>query len=242
MKLHLRIQAFFSDALQKKFHIRRKEFRAKHKRKKCPRLQSCRLSLHLKMFRLIHARKFFAGTWIVALMNFLYIPTAAFFKRKCFSYFYLIYSTILVFMIAFEKTFLFNNFTALFIVCIVIMIKPQIKYIAMSLYFAAVCVAFSINGESVFHFLIHIARTVWFVGSVFFVLENQFERKRLVLYEDEVKILEQLCDGKVYQKEVEGFSENTVYRKLKAARERNGNITREQLIDLFKKERMGRKS
>ncbi|UKI56497.1 MAG: hypothetical protein L6V90_04970 [Treponema succinifaciens] len=57
-----------------------------------------------------------------------------------------------------------------------------------------------------------------------------------------MKILEQLCDGKIYQKEVEGFSENTVYRKLKAARERNGNITREQLISLFKKERMGRKS
>lgn len=185
---------------------------------------------------------FFVGTWIVALMNFLYIPTAFFFKQKCFSYFYLAYSTILVFMIAFEKTFLFNNFTALFIVCIVIMIKPKIKYIAMSLYFAAVCVAFSINGESVFHFLIHIVRSIWFVGSVFFVLENQFERKRLVLYEDEVKILEQLCDGKIYQKEVEGFSENTVYRKLKAARERNGNITREQLISLFKKERMGRKS
>ena len=72
---------------------------------------------------------FFVGTWIVALMNFLYIPTAFFFKQKCFSYFYLAYSTILVFMIAFEKTFLFNNFTALFIVCIVIMIKPKIKYI-----------------------------------------------------------------------------------------------------------------
>ena len=38
---------------------------------------------------------FFAGTWIVALMNFLYIPTAVFFKQKCFSYFYLAYSTIL---------------------------------------------------------------------------------------------------------------------------------------------------
>ena len=68
------------------------------------------------------------------------------------------------------------------------------------------------------------------------------EASKTIDYLSEVKILEQLCDGKVYQKEVEGFSENTVYRKLKAARERNGNITREQLIDLFKKERMGRKS
>ena len=68
------------------------------------------------------------------------------------------------------------------------------------------------------------------------MLENQFERKTLVLYEDEIKILEQLSNGKIYQKEVEGFSENTVYRKLKAARERNGNITKEELLKLFKKE------
>ncbi|MGN0728010.1 hypothetical protein [Treponema sp.] len=178
----------------------------------------------------------FIGTWIIALMNFIYIPAAVVFRRRCFSYFYLIYSTVLVFMIAFEKTFLFNNFTALFIVCIVIMMNPRTKLIALALYFSAVCISFSLNGESVFHFLIHITRSVWFIGSVFYVLENRFDRKPLVLYEDEVKILEQLCSGKVYQKEVEGFSENTVYRKLKAARERNGNITREQLLDLFRKE------
>ncbi len=50
-------------------------------------------------------------------------------------------------------------------------------------------------------------------------------------------ILDQLCEGKVYQKEVEGFSENTVYRKLKAARERNGNVTREQLVDAYRNEK-----
>lgn len=185
---------------------------------------------------------FFAGTWIIAIMNFLYIPAAAIFRRKCFSYFYLIYAVILVFMIAFEKTFLFNNYTALFIVCIVIMIKPRVKFIAVLLYFAAICVAFSINGESVFHFLIHLTRTIWFFGTVFFVIDSNFERKKLILYEDEIKILLQLCDGKIYQKEVEGFSENTVYRKLKAARERNGNLTREQLIELFKKEQLTKNS
>ena len=185
---------------------------------------------------------FFIGTWVIALMNFLYIPAAAIFKRKCFSYFYLIYAVILVFMIAFEKTFLFNNYTALFLVCIVIMIKPQVRFVAISLYIAAICVAFSINGESVFHFLIHLTRTFWFFGTVFFVTENNFERKKLILYEDEIKILAQLCDGKIYQKEVEGFSENTVYRKLKAARERNGNLTREQLVELFKKEQIEKNS
>lgn len=185
---------------------------------------------------------FLIGNYIIVFSNFLYIPLAAIFKRKCFSYFYLIYSVVLVFMIAFEKTFLFNNYTALFIMCIVIMIKPKLKYIAILFYFAAVCVAFSINGETVFHFFIHIVRSIWFIGTIFFVVSNQFERKKLVLYEDEIKILKQLCDGKIYQKEVEGFSENTVYRKLKAARERNGNLTREELIELFKKEYLNEKT
>ena len=74
-------------------------------------------------------------------------------------------------------------------------------------------------------------------GSLDFVLSDKFRRKKLVLYEDERMILDQLCEGKVYQKEVEGFSENTVYRKLKAARERNGNVTREQLVDAYRNEK-----
>ena len=73
-------------------------------------------------------------------------------------------------------------------------------------------------------------------GNYIYVLNNRFERKKLILYEDEIKILEQLRSGKMYQKEVEGFSENTVYRKLKAARERNGNITKDELLELYKKE------
>lgn len=79
-------------------------------------------------------------------------------------------------------------------------------------------------------------RSIWFLGIVFYVLDNKFDRKKLILYDDEVEILSQICDGKTYQKEVKGYSENTVYRKLKAARERNGNISKEQLIDLYKEE------
>lgn len=70
-----------------------------------------------------------------------------------------------------------------------------------------------------------------------YVLNDKFRRKKLVLYEDERDILEQLSNGMVYQKEVVGFSENTIYRKLKAARERNGNLTREELVNQFRKEK-----
>lgn len=192
----------------------------------------------LYVWKAFLSKDFFWGSWIVPAVNLLYIILAFFLNRKAFAWFYLLYSVVLVFLIAFEKSCLFNNYTALFMLCIVIMMKPSIKYVAISLYFAVVSIAFLINEESIVHFLIHIDRSVWFLGSIFFVLNSHFEPKKLILFEDEEKILEQLCSGKVYQKEVEGFSENTVYRKLKAARERNGNLTREQLIELYKKQKM----
>lgn len=192
----------------------------------------------LYVWKAFLSKDFFWGSWIVPAVNLLYVFFAFFLNRKAFVWFYLLYSVVLVFLIAFEKSCLFNNYTALFMLCIVIMMKPSIKYAAISLYFAVVSIAFLINEESIVHFLIHIDRSIWFLGSIFFVLNSHFEPKKLILFEDEEKILEQLCSGKIYQKEVEGFSENTVYRKLKAARERNGNLTREQLIELYKKQKM----
>ena len=180
--------------------------------------------------------QFLLGGWIIIGMNLIYIPIALIFKRNGFFCFYLLYSVILVFILAFDKTFLYNNYTALFVICIVIMIKPQLEIPALILYFAAVCIAFAINEEKLYHFFIHITRSLWFIESVMYVLNEKFKRKKLVLFNDEKQILDQLCSGKIYQKEVTGFSENTVYRKLKAARERNGNITRDQLVEQYRKE------
>lgn len=173
---------------------------------------------------------------IIISLNFLYVPFAFLFSKKGFPYFYLLYSAVLVFSIAFEETFLYNNYTALFIVCIVIMINPKLRFPAIVFYVVLVTVAFALNDEILYHYFIHIVRSIWYVGIVEFVLNDKFKRKKLVLYEDEKNILRQLCNGKVYQKEVEGYSENTIYRKLKAARERNGNLTRDQLVEEFRVE------
>ncbi len=177
---------------------------------------------------------FLLGTWIVIAMNLAYIPLTVVFRRRSFSWFCLVYAVVLVFLTAFEKTLLLNNFTPLFLVCIVIGLRPKWKWFALSLYFLSVCIAFALNEESALCFLIHIVRSLWFILCMLHVLDSSFERKKIVLYEDERKILDQLLEGKVYQKEVEGFSENTIYRKLKAARERNGCKTREELLDLYR--------
>lgn len=177
------------------------------------------------------------GIIIVSAMNLIYIPLVCVFKRQGFSVFYLIYAVILIFLISIEETKLFNNYTALFMVCIVIMLQPKLEFFICCIYFVAVCIAFIINDENLIHFFIHITRSFWFISIVSYVLHNRFERKKLILFDDEKKILDQLCEGKVYQKEVEGFSENTIYRKLKAARERNGNVTRDELVEMYRKEK-----
>lgn len=184
---------------------------------------------------------FLLGTWIVIGMNFLYIPFAIIFRRKCFPFYFFIYGIVLVFLTAFEKTLLLNNFTPLFIVCIVIGLRPKWKWIALAVYFAAAGIAFALNEETTLCFLIHVVRGLWFVLCVLYVLDNNYERKKVILYEDERKILDQLLEGKVYQKEVEGFSENTIYRKLKAARERNGCKTRDELLEKYRAEKEQKK-
>ena len=179
-------------------------------------------------------KEFDVGTIIYIIVNTIYIPFGLIFRKKCFAYFYLVYAAILVFVIAFERTLLFNNFTALFIICLVIMIQPKMTIPSIIIYFISVICAFLINEEPLYLFFIHFFRSIWFLGIVIYVLDNKFERKKLILYDDEIEILSQLCDGKTYQKEVKGFSENTVYRKMKAARERNGSISKDQLIELYK--------
>lgn len=179
---------------------------------------------------------FHFGIIMVACMNLIYVSVVLIFRRNGFSIFYLIYAALLIFLISFEETKLFNNYTALLMFCIVMMIRPELEVFAVILYFVSVSIAFTIDGETLIHFFIHVVRSVWFFAIVSYVLNDRFERKKLVLFDDEKKILDQLIDGKKYQKEVEGFSENTIYRKLKAARERNGNLTREQLLDMYRKE------
>lgn len=167
--------------------------------------------------------------------NLLYVPFILIFKKKFFSFFYLAYSIIVVFILAFTKTALYNNFSALFVICIVYMLNPKLKVPALIAYAIAACTAFILNDEGIIHFLSHMTRSAWFVIVLDYIFQHKYDRKALILYEDEKQILEQLCDGTMYQKEVQGFSENTVYRKLKAARERNGNVTRDQLVEMYRK-------
>lgn len=182
------------------------------------------------------SEQFYTGTFIVIGMALVYIPVVWIFRRPGFAVFNLVYSVVLVFIIAFHDTYLYNNFTGLLAVFIVMMVLPKFKWPSLIIYFVAVSVAFALNEENLCHYFIHVSRSVWLFHIFNQVLSSKYERKKLILYDDERKILKELSKNKLQKSiDLEGFSESTIYRRIKAAMKRN-NLTKKQLIEEFIKE------
>lgn len=179
---------------------------------------------------------FLIATWIVIGLNFLYIPFSIIFKKKYFSYYYLVYALVLIFFNAFNKTYLHNNYTSLFIIFIIILIMPKIKLQAIIFYMIVISVAYALNEEKIYLYFLHVTRTAWFYYIFTSVMESKYKRNKLILYDDEIKILTLLCQNRLQKSiQFEGYSESTIYRRLKAAMKRN-NLSKQDLLEEFKKE------
>lgn len=179
---------------------------------------------------------FLPVTVIVASFCFLYVPAVMIFRRTGFIVYNLIYTAVLIFIIAFYKTFLFNNYTGLIAVFFLLIICPKFKWVFIIIYGLCVCIAFALNDEKLCPFFIHVLRSGWLLYIFDFLIKERYSRKKLILYDDEILILKELSKNKL-QKSIalEGFSESTIYRRLKAACERN-NLSKTQLIEEFKLE------
>lgn len=153
-------------------------------------------------------------------------------KEKYFPYYYLFYDLLNVILLSLVKSYLFNNFTGILIAGIVICMKPRFQKIAVLLYLLVASSAFLITNEKLFMYLIHMLKSIWYFSFIIHYMNTNYSRKKLDLTEQEKNILQQLCEGK-YQKEVIGFSENTVCRKIKNACKRNG-VTKDELKLLFR--------
>lgn len=181
---------------------------------------------------------FYIGTYIYIALNILYCPLAFIFKRKFFCIFQLFYAFVLIFIYAFCPSALYNNYSAFLVVCIVCLYKPAWKRYALAGYFILMSIAFALNTESMIYYLIHIIRCSYFFFVFYYVIHNRFERisrkgiNGLELTDDEFNILKQMISGKK-QKEVDGYSINTVTKKLSDARMRNDIATTQELLFRF---------
>lgn len=171
---------------------------------------------------------FYWGTWAVIISDIIYIPLVLIWKRKFFVLFYFFYSLIMVFVIATHKTLLCNNYTAAFIVSILIMIRPRLKYIAPAAYFVCVLIVFCTTEETITHLLIHIVRCFWFFYVTDYFVTQRFSRKVLDLTDAERKLLDEWVE-KGLLKCCVCYSKNVKTQKLKEARLRNGISSNDEL-------------
>lgn len=186
--------------------------------------------------------QFYIATYIFIGIHLAFIPVVLLFRRKGFSLYCLLYSVVLVFIIAFHKTNLYNNFTGVLIVMIAVLVMPKYKKIAFILYILVVSVAFAINEENLCHYFIHVTRfsLAFFVFD--FVMEENYSKKQLVLYDDEIKILTELSKNRLQKSiSLDGFSESTIYRRIKAACKRN-KMSKSELLDEFKRQQANQKT
>lgn len=179
---------------------------------------------------------FSVTSYIMMFLNLLYALLILVFKKLCVPYFCLGYAMFLTFIIAFSKTFLYNNYTGLLIVIIAILFLPGLKKIGFLLYFIATSISFALNEENLCHYFLHLAGFVWIFLMFDFIISEKYLRKKLILYDDEIKILNELSKNRLQKSiELEGFSESTIYRRIKSACKRN-HLSKKQLIEQFKLE------
>lgn len=161
--------------------------------------------------------------------NLLYIPGIIIFKRKYFLWWSAAYCIILMFAASQSHATLFNNFTPLFVIFTLYMVKPNYK-IHYLIFYTVIFTAFMIiKNESIIHYLQHFTRAAWIFYVADYVIYSKYERRELDLTEDEKTILEELNEKKLL-KACTSFSKNTLTQKLKDARERNNIPTNAELL------------
>lgn len=173
---------------------------------------------------------FLINPLINLIMVVIYIPVAIVFRRKCLPLYLMIYGFILL---PYER---FGDLTSLFMVLCGIALNSKFKYCIYA-YIVEIISCYILNGLAISNFVIEIIYVLFFL-TFFLIVQNNHATKKDPLYlkDDEKKILELILSGKEI-KEITEFSQNTVYKKLRDARERNDCFTNEELITRYKAEK-----
>lgn len=151
--------------------------------------------------------------------------------RKVIKYLFLIFG------FSVELFAQFHNYTA-FIICVMfVFLKPKSKYIVFGLYIIDAIITCTLHDKSAIHLTIHFLNCAFLYFVFQFVVDYatkkiRRENAKLLLDHKERMILEQLAKG-AKQKEIDGYTENTVSKKLKLMREKNFCKTNEELIMRF---------
>lgn len=126
----------------------------------------------------------------------------------------------------------FQNYTAFVIITIFTMLNPKMKMPAIVLYVLEIVIIATLRDKTPVHIAIHFCNCMIMYYTLNYLLKPSVLKNKLELTTDETMIIEELLQGK-QQKEIIGFSANTVTNKLKQARERNHIATTEELLQRY---------
>lgn len=122
------------------------------------------------------------------------------------------------------------NYTPFIVLALLCVKCPLYWTVAVFLVYAViVSVRSTVNDIAPFRVIFHALKCCVFYFGIKIILENKEKPHSLELLPDEILILEELAKGKNIN-EITIFSTNTVCKKLKAARERNGLTSNEELL------------
>lgn len=181
-----------------------------------------------------HRESFNICVYSMILLDLLYIPATVIKSKRLFPFYLVLFSVALVFITSYTNSKLYNNYSALLCLFVGVLIKPKYKNVFMALYLITTVIAFCITGEPAYYLLIHSSRALWIFVIYDFIVYQMYNRKPVILFDEEKEILEQLSNN-MLQKEIElnGLSERTIRRRLDAAKKRNGLKTTEELKELY---------
>lgn len=166
--------------------------------------------------------------------DLIFIPSVLCKRGNLLYYYLIVYSFILVIILAFTDSRLYNNYSSLLCIFTCILLFPQRKYFLMGVYLFNVSIGFILNGAPSYYMIIHTSRALWIFTIYDVIIYNRYNRKPVILLDDEQKILEQLTDNKLLKEiELNGMSERTIRRRLDAAKKRNGLQSTEELKALY---------
>lgn len=151
----------------------------------------------------------------------------------------LMFIELLGFSLAYAQTIRFDNYSAflLLVVCCVMKNNRKTYCIPLFLLYAAdILVVCMRNGKTPVHLIIHYCVCACiFVGIQIFIFFIK-QKKNLDLTEEEQHILYHIVFEKKKLKEIIGYKQNTISKKLKKCREKNGLKDNDELYRLFEAE------
>lgn len=162
-----------------------------------------------------------AGCILIALLILL-------FGRQGMAFGFMIYACALIYVNT------FYNYGSIFLLLIAVGAYPKIRVPSIIVYAINVVISFSLQKLLAFSVAIHFVYLILFWICTKYVYRVNASQT-LNLKDDEVYILKELAKGKM-QKEIDGYSQQTITAKLKNARERNMCETTAELLNLFKQE------